>query len=252
MVLRFVSGLRRARPIRYRVPQGQRIYAIGDIHGCLAELEQLLELVEIDAARDHSEVKLVFLGDYIDRGPDSAGVIERLTSHRLVGHQFFLLGNHEEALLSVLDGDLEAMNGWLRFGGVQTLESYGLGRAEILKLGPELPRRMKEVIPPEHVTFLHGCIDCIQIGDYFFAHAGIRPGIPLSHQSPFDLRWIRNSFLDDDATDHGVVVVHGHTISDEVQIRPNRIGVDTGCYKTGRLTAAVLEGGAVRVLSNEH
>lgn len=234
----------------YRVPTGVRVYAIGDIHGCLAELTRLIEAIRADCRDFAGDTHLVFVGDFVDRGPDSAGVLELMVSEDLPGHsRRFLMGNHEEAMLEVIDGDAESISGWLRYGGAQTLESYGIGRGEIYRLGIDLPTRIREVVPQAHVDFLRRLEDQVRIGDYLFVHAGIRPGTPLDEQERFDLRWIRNEFLDDDETDHGVMVVHGHTIASEPEVRRNRIGIDTGCFSSGCLTALVLEGDARRFLS---
>lgn len=231
------------------VPQGTRVYAVGDIHGCLAELEQLLARIEEDCAAYGGSVQLVFVGDLVDRGPDSAGVVRTLRSTTLPGQRSsFLMGNHEEAFVAAYDGDAETLGGWLSFGGLKTLESYGIGRGEVFRLGADLPGRMREAVPAEDIAFLRGMEDQVTIGDYLFVHAGIRPGTPLAQQDPYDLRWIRGEFLDDEDTDHGVTVVHGHTICDEPQVRSNRIGIDTGCYSTGRLTALVLEGATQRFI----
>lgn len=234
----------------FRTPPYARIFAIGDIHGCLKELRALLESIRADCVGFGGDVHLVFVGDFIDRGPDSAGVIELVTEQELPGqHHRFLMGNHEEAMLEVLDGDTESLSGWLRFGGVQTLESYGISRGEVYRLGIELPRRLRELVPQRHIDFLRKLEDQVRIGDYLFVHAGIRPGTPLHQQEQFDLRWIRDEFLQDEESDHGVMVVHGHTIAAEPEVRPNRIGIDTGCYSSGKLTALVLEGEERRFLS---
>lgn len=232
----------------FKVPDGVRVYAVGDVHGCLAELDRMLDMIGRERPSD-LETHLVFLGDLVDRGPNSRGVVDRLQSGRLPADRCtFLMGNHEQAMLEVLDGDVGTMTGWLSYGGLQTLESYGIGRAEILQLGTDLPRRMREVVPAAHVRFIRSFQDSERIGDYLFVHAGIRPGIPLGSQDSFDLRWIRGDFLTDEDTDHGAMVVHGHTISEEPEVRANRIGIDTGCYASGRLTALVLEGAERRFL----
>lgn len=232
------------------VPFGSRVYAVGDVHGCLSELQKLVELIRADSSFLEGELHLVFVGDYIDRGPASAGVIDYLVSGRLPGcHHRFLMGNHEEAMLDVMGGETESLSGWLRYGGMHTLQSYGIGRAEVLKLGVDLPRRIREVVPASHAKFLRNLEDQVRIGDYLFVHAGIRPGTPLPQQEQFDLRWIRDEFLEDDETDHGVMVVHGHTIAAEPEVKRNRIGIDTGCFSSGRLTALVLEGTERRFLS---
>lgn len=235
----------------FKAPPGVRVYAVGDVHGCVTQLNRLLQIVADECSAALSSTHLVFLGDLVDRGPASAEVVARLERRDLPGDRHdFLMGNHEEIALRVLDGDVEQLEGWLRYGGVQTLESYGIEREEIHRLGLGLPSRMREVIPERHVAFLRSFRDQLRIGDYLFAHAGIRPGIAPAEQSPRDLRWIRQGFLDD-STDHGFLVIHGHTITKEPDIGSNRIGVDTGCYQSGRLTAIVLEGASRRFIHSD-
>jgi serine/threonine protein phosphatase 1 len=225
------------------MPPRERAYAIGDVHGCRAELDRLLALIATDSESASAETHLIFVGDLIDRGPDSAGVIEHLSSGSLpCKRHSFLMGNHEEAMLESWDGDTESLEGWLAYGGRETLESYGIDRAETYRRGAEIVSRMHECVPPEHIDFIRGFKDQLRVGDYLFVHAGIRPGVPLPQQDSYDLRWIRDEFLLDGETDHGVIVDHGHTISDEPEVRSNRIGIDTGCYASGRLTALVLDG----------
>ena len=250
-MLKFLRGRKAAtaKP-RFRGPEGRTVYAIGDVHGCLAELELLLERISSEVFSTDQEAELIFLGDYVDRGPDSAGVLKHLVEEPLPGSRHsFLMGNHEEAMLAVLDGDQDRLTGWLRFGGLETLASYGIDRAEVLRLGVDLPVRMRQVIPDDHVNFLRRCEDFVSAGDFLFVHAGIRPGIPLADQDSADLRWIRSGFLDDNQTDHGMMVVHGHSVVEEPESRSNRIAIDTGCFRTGRLTALVIEGGERRFLS---
>ena len=227
-----------------RVPAGMRVYALGDIHGRDDLLAELLDRVESEIrdrpARSHV---LVILGDLIDRGPDSKGVVERLRTLRIPTLRTALLaGNHEEALLRLLDGDDTLVADWLRFGGSECLASYGVDPATLRSMrNSEAARTVRRAIPPEHAAFLRRFGDTLQIGGYLFVHAGIRPGIPLARQTQSDLRWIRRPFLDDER-DHGFIVVHGHTISDGVDEAVNRIGIDTGAYCSGILTALVLEG----------
>lgn len=247
----FRKSGRRAAAQRPAAPRGCRIYAIGDIHGCLPELDSLLGKIEADAVGYDGETHLIFLGDVVDRGPDSAGVVRRMRLGPLpCGHHSFIMGNHEEAMIAVYEGDLESLGGWLSYGGTETLESYGLDRAEVFRLGPDLPRRMRESIPQEDLAFVRRFGNSVSLGDYLFVHAGVRPGVPLAQQDANDLRWIRSEFLDDDETDHGAVVVHGHSIAAEPDVRANRIGIDTGCFSSGRLTALVLEGTSRRFLTN--
>ena len=227
-----------------RGAEGYRAYAVGDVHGRLDLLDRLLATIEDDiAGRPRAQNLVVFLGDLIDRGPQSAGVIERLrTWQPSDASPIFLCGNHEEVLLRVLAGEPGVLGDWLRFGGAECLASYGLFPA-LLEVQSEQDAlaEIKAAIPAEHQAFIADFADTFRFGDYLFVHAGIRPGVEIAAQSRQDLRWIREQFLDD-STDHGLVVVHGHTISASVEERPNRVGVDTGAYRTGRLTAIAIEG----------
>lgn len=227
-----------------RGAKASRAYAVGDIHGRLDLLNEILDKIEGDiASREQSQNIVVFLGDLIDRGPDSAGVVERLrTWAPQSAKSVFLCGNHEEALLRVLAGERKVLADWLKYGGVECLASYGVAPSLIRSQSKdEALATIKHAIPREHQAFLSSFADTFRFGDYLFVHAGIRPGVDLSAQAKADLRWIRRPFLDD-STDHGFVVVHGHTISQAVEERPNRIGIDTGAYRTGRLTVVGIEG----------
>ena len=224
--------------------EGHRAYAVGDIHGRLDLLDRLLAKIEADiAARRAKQNLVVFLGDLIDRGPQSAQVIERLRNWRpRNASTIFLCGNHEEVMLRVLAGEPTILGDWLKFGGAECLASYGLAATELLEQGePAALAAIKAAIPVEHQEFVASFADTFRFGDYLFVHAGIRPGRGVAAQEPKDLRWIRHPFLDD-PTDHGFVVVHGHTISETVEERINRIGIDTGAYRTGVLTAMGIEG----------
>ncbi|GAA4008150.1 metallophosphoesterase family protein [Sphingomonas humi] len=223
---------------------GWRAYVIGDVHGCLDLLDRLItEVADDHAVRGPARGLLVFLGDLIDRGPDSAGVLRRLRQFDLPGFRLVgLSGNHEEVLLKILAGDSTVVTDWLRFGGAETLASYGADPKALETISPEAAqRRIADIVPKADRHFLEGLADSMRFGDYFFVHAGIRPGIPHDHQSLRDLRWIREPFLTD-SRDHGMVVVHGHTISEAVEEVGSRIGIDTGAYATGRLTALGIEG----------
>jgi serine/threonine protein phosphatase 1 len=235
------TGADEARP---KGAGGYRAYVVGDIHGRLDLLEQLLGLIQRDRAeRPARKTLLVFLGDLIDRGPNSAQVIERLRTFSEKGvRTVFLLGNHEEVLLRIVDGDAALITKWRWFGGSECLSSYGVEPAQLAKLSDdEALEAVRNAIPAEHRSFLDSFVDTCRFGDYLFVHAGIRPGVSIEEQLQSDLRWIREPFLFDD-TDHGCIVVHGHTINDEVQEKPNRIGIDTGAYRTGVLTALAIEG----------
>lgn len=227
-----------------QLPAGHRLYAVGDVHGRDDLLEQLLERIESDnAARKPAKTVLLFLGDLIDRGPSSAQVIERLSSYQPEGFRLvFLSGNHEEVLLSILDGEMRLLPEWLRFGGAECLASYGVDQDKIRRIEPRRALPMiRDAIPAKHVEFVRAFDDTFRAGGYLFVHAGIRPGVPLEEQSQSDLRWIREPFLSDGA-EHGFLVVHGHTVREEVEERVNRIGIDTGAYRHGVLTAIGLEG----------
>lgn len=240
----------RSRRYPYRTEPGMRIYAIGDVHGCLGDLERLLARIATDCGGSTDTVHLVFLGDLVDRGPDSAGVIARLRRGPLPADRVhFVMGNHEEAMLAAWRGDGSDEVGWLGYGGRETLESYGIGRAEQFRRGFTVYDSMRASVPADDMAFIEGFADQLRLGDYLFVHAGIRPGVPLDQQSARDLRWIRGDFLDSDA-DHGVMVVHGHTIVRDPDVRSNRLGVDTGCYSSGRLTAIGLSGGSAWLLDN--
>lgn len=227
-----------------RVPDGQRVYAIGDIHGRDDLFAQLLAKVEADnAARGKAFTTLILLGDLVDRGPDSASVIERAIG---LGAPFdkvvMLIGNHEECFLAALTGDLKRVRYFVRIGGDATIRSYwGDDAAYAAASFEEVAERLSDVVPQAHIDFLGRGEDMVQIGDYVFVHAGVRPGVPLERQKLSDLRWIREEFLEAEDSFDGIIV-YGHTISETVDEAANRIGIDTGAYMTGRLTALGLEG----------
>ena len=226
------------------MPAGKRCYAVGDIHGRLDLLVPLLDaLARDDAARAPAQTYLVFLGDLIDRGADSKGVLDLLSTAALPwAKPVFLMGNHEEAFLRLLGGELAHLDDWLGYGGLECLQSYGLSPAD-LSTGNEtlLYRALRRQVPQDHIDFMNGFYDSFTLGRYVFVHAGIRPGIAIEDQDPHDLRWIRREFLEDQS-DHGVIVVHGHTVVESPGEYVNRIAIDTGAYRTGRLTAVRLEG----------
>jgi serine/threonine protein phosphatase 1 len=224
------------------VPGGTLVYCIGDIHGRDDLLRETAERVEADLKTRSSEHAVtVFLGDYIDRGPDSKGVIERLASGKWPTPIIALAGNHEDFLLSFLE-DAGFLAFWRSQGGLETLHSYGvdIGPAMAGRDFDEVQAAFTARLPKQHRDFLETLKVSASIGDYFFCHAGVRPGIALDRQNRDDLLNIREPFLSSEA-EHGKLVVHGHTPAVAPEIRPNRIGIDTAAYATGRLTCLVLE-----------
>ena len=226
------------------VQPGVRIYAIGDVHGRADLLRALLTMIEADdLTRPQTETWLIFVGDLVDRGPASAEVIDiaiqvagRLPTTR------FLTGNHEEVFLALLNGKPGALTYFLDMGGRETLHSYGFSNLDIDTMtDAALIDAVRHRVPSAHRDFLQSFEDVVVSGDYAFVHAGIRPGTPLEAQKVSDLRWIREPFLSHRGS-MGHVIVHGHTITPAVEERANRIGIDTGAYQSGRLTAIGLEG----------
>ena len=237
-----------AAPATPQVPDGVVVWAVGDIHGRLDLLKPLVQTIQADAETIDAERKVViFLGDYIDRGPESRGVLRYLVDLPTdAGIEWrFLKGNHEEAMLTFLADPSFGVN-WCDYGGDAALASYGL-RAPDMKHKPEAWARvaadLDHKVTPEEREFLETLEYSLSIGDYFFAHAGARPGVPLNRQTERDLMWIRNSFLDSDVV-FDKVVVHGHTPTRAVHIDHRRIGVDTKAYETACLTALRLCGEA--------
>ena len=226
----------------HAVPAGERVYAVGDIHGRLDLFEALLAAIDADdAARGDATTHLVILGDLVDRGPDSAGVIARVRELAKNANVRVLMGNHEEMFLDAFE-DLQVLKHFLRYGGKETLLSYPIKKKTFREASlKKLMKLMHEVIPEKDRAFIAGLEDHVRIGDYVFVHAGIRPGVPIAEQKSSEMRWIREPFLSH-RNAHEAMVVHGHTITDEVEHRPNRIGIDTGAYNSGRLTALGLEG----------
>ncbi len=230
------------------IPPGQRIYAVGDIHGRLDLFEALVAAIEADdAAAAQVETTVILLGDLVDRGADSAGVIALARDWQRRRRVRILAGNHEEMFLRSFRS-LEMFRHFLRHGGRETVLSYGIDRAAFAQAELEEAQAMMcAAVPAEDIAFLEGFEDMIAIGDYLFVHAGIDPRVPIEEQKVHDLRWIREPYLSH-AEQYGQVVVHGHTISDAPEDCGNRIGIDTGAFMTGRLTALVLEGTARRYI----
>ncbi|MBS0520742.1 MAG: metallophosphoesterase [Proteobacteria bacterium] len=254
MVFRWLRGEARSNRIG-KLPAGEAVYAVGDVHGRLDLLQDLLDLI-MDDARHASDARrsLVFLGDYIDRGLESRAVLDLLLRDPLPGFDTIRLkGNHEDALLSFLDGRTDGRD-WLTFGGLETLMSYGVSlrsRPQTDDAIGSLRLSAKAAIPKGHVDLMRACRLYHQAGDYVFVHAGVRPGVPLERQSATDMMWIRDVFLNSREPLPGHVVVHGHTICDQPQDRRYRINIDTGAFASGRLTCLVLRDADRRFLCTE-
>jgi len=246
-MLRFLRSRRSVQ--KPALPDGIRIYAFGDIHGRVDLLKQMLTVIDVDLARSPVERPIeVYLGDYIDRGPHSSATLDLLIERSRIRETVFLKGNHEAYFMEVLK-DPTKLEEWRLFGGLQTLMSYGLQPS----LNPdrtaqvELIRKLSGLIPKTHLAFLKSLKPSFVCGDFFFVHAGVRPGVPLGEQQESDLLWIRNEFLDSDR-DFGKFIVHGHTPVREPDIRSNRINIDTGAYATGKLTLLTIQGNSMLAL----
>ncbi len=240
-------GLAKREPAR--APERTRIYAVGDIHGCADLLDLLHEEIERDSKNFTADKHIVYLGDFVDRGHDSKGVIERVMRRAPPGFRaHYIKGNHDAALLDFLE-DPETYRVWKSFGAADTLMSYGVrpplydSPEERIKARDALQR----VLPADHLAFFRSLELKVTLGDYVFVHAGVRPGVSLDDQSEEDLLWIRDEFLVSTLM-HEKVVVHGHTPLSAPVRTSNRISVDTGAYATGILTCAVLEGTSCRFL----
>jgi serine/threonine protein phosphatase 1 len=238
-----------AAAIERRVPDGMRVYCVGDIHGRDDLLRQMAKQVEADLeSSSFDQAVTVFVGDYVDRGLGSMRVVEQLARGEWPTSIITLAGNHEDLLMAFLE-DAGVIEAWRNLGGLETLHSYGVN------VGPALAKQdfgavqaeFAACFPKPHQQFLEGLKDSATIGDYFFCHAGVRPGVPLDRQDRNDLLTIRDTFLAS-KREHGKLVVHGHTPSLVPEIRSNRIGIDTAGYATGRLTCLVLEKNQQRFL----
>lgn len=230
-----------------RTPPDTVVYAIGDVHGRCDLLEPLQRGIRADADGRRSRRRvLVYLGDYVSRGVDSRRAVELVMDFRPPGFEVVTLkGNHEDLLLTYLGGNLAAGRHWFDFDGLDTLEAYGVATASGIAHDDgnleSLRRQFAAALPPEHLEFFRSLAAGHAEGGYYFAHGGVRPGVPLAEQTERDRMWIRKAFLDSE-TDHGAVVVHGHSIGRQPVVRPNRIGIDTGAYRSGVLTCLMLEG----------
>lgn len=231
-----------------KAPEGKRIYAVGDIHGAANLLDHLIEKIDKDAG-GLDQAQLIFLGDYVDRGPDSKGVIERLVAlQKKHKDAVFLKGNHEAVMLDFLS-DPEAALEWLEWGGDQTLRSYGVAGA-LTKSGDVLSAALAKALPKSHRDFLRGLTIKHRAGDYLFVHAGVRPGVAIDDQDEDDLMWIRKPFHDAPENKRpDVTVVHGHHPTKKPVDAGWRIGVDTGACWSGVLTAVCLDGDKRKFIS---
>lgn len=236
---------------RHSVPGGVRVYAIGDVHGRVDLLDQVLADIDAHLAASPAIRSIrIFLGDYVDRGPDSREVVERLIACAKNCETVYLKGNHEDFVFTFLQNPA-ALEEWRHVGGLETLVSYGLkpsvhpGETETIVLAEQFA----DALPEVHRDFLRGLRTSFTLGDFFFVHAGVKPGVPLEAQRDSDLLWIRHEFLGS-AADFGKMVVHGHTPVPDPEIRPNRINIDTGAYATGRLTCLVIEGDQLNWLAD--
>jgi serine/threonine protein phosphatase 1 len=228
-----------------------RIYVIGDIHGRLDLLEQMIDEIRSDLDGHAGDSLTVTLGDYVDRGPHSSGVLDCLSRNPFPTPYIPLKGNHEELLETFLR-DPTFGSDWRRLGGLETLNSYGISVVPLMmgKGFAAAAEQLQAVLPPAHLKFLESLKTSLDAGKYFLCHAGIRPGVPFERQTDRDLIWIRGEFLNSE-TDFGKIVVHGHTPVEEPEVKPNRINIDTAAFATGRLTCVVLEGDLRRFLYAE-
>jgi serine/threonine protein phosphatase 1 len=246
---RLMKAMGLAKRAPARLPGNMRAYAVGDIHGCARLLDIMHERIAEDAKDAPSDKHIVYLGDYIDRGHDSKGVIDRVTKSVPAGFTaHYIKGNHDAALLDFLE-DPETYRAWRSFGAADTLLSYHVRPPLFDSEGQRIAARdaLRKALPQDHLAFFRGLELKVTLGDYVFVHAGVRPGIPLEGQSEEDLLWIRDEFLSS-TEPHGKVVVHGHTPLNAPVHTSNRISVDTGAYATGVLTCAMLEGTTCRFL----
>jgi serine/threonine protein phosphatase 1 len=247
----FLSRSDERTPSPPRLPRGLRLYVVGDIHGRADLLDRIHELIALDARGLPERVcHIVYLGDYIDRGGESPAVLDRLSDGPPPGFGVIhLKGNHDEAMLRFL-GDIRVGPQWVRFGGLATLAAYGIerpSRGTPVERLEAIQSRLRAVLPQRHFDFLRGLRPRLGVGDYLFVHAGVRPGVPLDRQNERDLLWIREEFLNA-GDDFGKIVVHGHSIVEQPDVRPNRIGIDTGAFVSNRLTCLVLEDAERRFL----
>lgn len=230
--------------------ENSRLYVIGDIHGRLDLLDRVIAAIHRDVEEHGPDALTVTLGDYIDRGPASRGVLDRLIENPFHTQHIALKGNHEGLLEAFLADPAVGMQ-WRGLGGIETLHSYGVRVGDIMmgKNYAEAAQQLRELLPATHVSFLQSLKTSYGHGKYFLCHAGVRPGVPLGRQREDDLLWIRDEFLNS-TMDFGKIVVHGHTPVEQPDVRANRINIDTGAFATGRLTCVVLDQQGHRFLTD--
>ena len=228
----------------WKTAPGERLYAVGDVHGRADLFLELMGLIREDSAlRAPLTTRIVVLGDFIDRGPSAAELVGWLMRYSRASERFIVLkGNHEQGMTDALGGDFGTLRSWLAVGGEQTLQSWGVTRETLSGSSPsEIVKAARRCVRPDVLRWMELLPTSYRSGDILFVHAGVRPGVPLARQSSADLLWIGQEFLESEQP-HPFLVVHGHTISEDgPELRPNRIGIDTGAYRTGRLTALGLE-----------
>ena len=226
-----------------------RLYVIGDIHGRSDLLDRMVDEIHRDIeSHESGECLTVTLGDYVDRGPDSRGVLDRVARNPFPTRYIALKGNHETLFETFLQ-DPAVGPYWRSLGGLETLHSYGVGVSDLMlgKGFDQAAGELRAAVPKEHLVFLSSLEPSVTFGNYFLCHAGVRPGIPLARQSLEDLLWIRDEFLNS-KMDFGKIVVHGHSPTERPEVLPNRINIDTGAFATGRLTCLVIDGERHRFL----
>jgi serine/threonine protein phosphatase 1 len=246
--LRTLLGGKRAAP---QTAPGERLYVVGDVHGRPDLLERMFAEIERDDAQRArvARRRIVTVGDIVDRGPDPCGAMQVLeTAQQRLPDLITVLGNHEEMLLRAMRGDEATIRGWMRVGGAETAESFGV--AALAEGADAVPfvAALNRAVPEAWERWMQSWPLTFRSGDYFVCHAGIRPGVALAKQNRNDLLWAREAFLGD-TRDYGAIIVHGHTITEEVELLPNRIGIDTGAYRSGILSAVCLDGPDVAVLA---
>jgi len=233
-----------------KLPPGTRIYTIGDIHGRLDLLKELERQIDQDIkSRPIGRPLYVFLGDYIDRGMSSRQTIDWLIEHSRNCETVFLMGNHEQIAIECLRNP-DLFGQWMRLGGLETLISYGIvpeATGSVGKKIVEMQAAFHTALPQSHLRFFRNLQSCFSCGDFFFAHAGINPDVDLSRQKERDLLWIRSAFLSSDKN-FGKIIIHGHTPTHDIEVRPNRVNIDTGAFATGRLTCLVIDEESLSVI----